>query len=154
MDKLSALHQFAEDNGIGIVNESFSDTKKAACVHLKPFKYVILDRQVMESSHEETSVLAEEIGHYETGALYIIESTHNMPISRSNRIKYEAKARHWAYKEYCPPDEIEKAVESEGHSDYAVAEYCQVTVEFFRRAVEYHRSCGVKFSFDNSDDCA
>jgi len=154
MDKLNALYELAAENEIEIVCKSFSGTKKAACLHLKPNKYVILDKPAMSSMSEEGAVLSEEIGHYETGGLYVIESTYNSPISRSNRIKYEASARHWAYRQMLPPHEIEEAYMLEGlHDDFAMAEFCQVTIEFFRKAIEYHRSCGIVFSFDNVEDC-
>jgi len=155
MTKLEALYEFADDNAIDIINGAFSQTKKAACLHLKPDKLIVLDVAAMESKAEEVAILCEEIGHFETGALYVINSTYNTKIARNNRIKYEAQARHWAYNKCCTPCEIETAFKQEGvYGESAVAEYCQVTVGFLHKAIEYHRSCGVTFSFDNNGDCA
>ncbi|MCL2049813.1 MAG: hypothetical protein FWG87_13920 [Defluviitaleaceae bacterium] len=152
MDKLCHLYEFATDNQIQIVNRSFSETKKAACLHLKPAKYIVLDKAAISGKAEELAILSEEVGHYETGALYVIESTYNLPVARSNRIKYEAQARNWAINNYCSPAEIERAAELEKTADsgdgHAIAERCGVTVEFLCKAVEYHRTCGVEFSFD------
>jgi len=148
MDKLEYLYEFAAETGIDILNRKFSGTKKAACLHMKPHKLIVLDKPAITSKCEEVAILSEEIGHYETGALYIIESTYNSSVARSNRIKYEAKARHWAYLQCCPPEAIESAIVQSGRSDHAIAEHCCVTVEFLHQAIAYHRSCGVVFSFD------
>ena len=154
MNKLDSLYEFAAECDIDVINRNFSSTKKAACMYLKPFKLIVLDKPAIKSRSEEVELLAEEIGHYETGGLYIIESTYNTPASRNNRIKYEARARQWGYRRCLSPSDIEEGYEREGHyGDNAVAMHCGVSVEFLYKAIEYHRSCGVVFSFDG-DDCA
>jgi len=154
MTKLEQIETKLRDNSVNVNNFAIDDKIKAMSHIVRGRKTVALNRGILCSKADETSVLAEELGHFETGALYVIDSTYNTCIARSNRLKYEATARHWAYKKYCTPDEIETAFKQEGiYGDYAVAEYCQVTVEFLHKAIEYHRSKGVVFSFDN-DDCA
>ena len=108
-----------------------------------------MDKIAIDSTSEERVLLAEEIGHYETGGLYIMVSTYNMSVARSKRIRCEAKARFWSYKCLLPPDEIENAIKHEKQDDYAIAEFCSVTVNFLREAIAYHRSCGIVFSFDD-----
>jgi len=153
MDKLNNLYEFAFEQGINIINGKYSNTKKAVCMGRGQHKNVILDKQSIISKAEEVDVLSEEIGHFETGALYTLQATHNTPVARSNRMKCEGMAKAWAYDRYCAPCEIETAFEQEGsYGDNAVAEYCSVTVDFLHKAIEYHRSHGVVFSFDN--DCA
>jgi len=155
MTKLESLYEFASESAVSIVNESFSKTKKAACIHLKPDKLIVLDIAAIESKEEEIVLLAEECGHYETGGLYVIEATYNTAIARSNRIKYEGMARRWTYKRLLKPDEIEAAVKLDGSfGDHAVAARCSVTVDFLHKAIEYYRSTGVVFSFDCADSCA
>ena len=148
MDKLDFIYDFATNNDVSVINREFSPTKKAACLHIKPLKLIVLDKSKIETRVEEGEILAEEMGHYETGGLYIIESTFNSPVARNNRIKYEAQARHWAYRAYLSVLEIEEAVKKESPEEWAIAELCQVTVDFLRKAIEYHRSCGAVFSFD------
>lgn len=149
MTKLETLYEFAHEVGIDMIHQQFSDTKKAACLHLKPDKLIVLDKPAMDSPGEEVSILSEEVGHFETNALYVIEATHNTPIARSNRIKYEAKAKHWAYRMWLQPGEVEEAVQKYGgYGATAVAEHCNVTVEFLHSAIAYYRACGVAFSFD------
>lgn len=148
------LYEFANDNHINIVNGKFSETKKAVCMGTRRHKNIIINKPAIESRAEETVILSEEIGHFETGALYVIQSTYNTPIARSNRIKFEAKARHWAYSTHCQPYEIEAAYALMGtYGDAAVADYCSVTVEFLHNAIEHHRACGFVFSFDDNN-CA
>jgi len=151
MTKLDTLYEFAEDNAIDIVNGSFSKTKKAACVHLKPDKLIVLDIAAIKTKDETVSILSEEIGHFETGGLYVINSTYNTQIARNNRIKYEAQARHWAYKYCLSPDEIEDAVVGALGDEYLAAEHCQVTMEFLHNAIGYYRSMGVEFGFGDYD---
>jgi len=153
MDKLETLYDFASASDIDVINRNINGAKKSACMHLKPYRLIIMDHAAIESRAEETALLAEEIGHYRTGGLYIIETSHNTPMARNNRIKYEAQAMQWAYKHFLTQEEIEAAYKAEGPSDWPMAEYCQVTVEFLHKAIEYHRSCGVVFSFTNYD-CA
>lgn len=148
MTKLEKLYGFAHGSNINIVDAKFSQTKKAACMGNGAYKNIIMDKSAITSTNEEASILAEEIGHFETGALYTIQATYNMPIARSNRIKYEAKAKRWAITNYLPVDEIEKAVSHAAGDKYLAAEYCQVTAEFLDKAVEHYRTCGVIFTFD------
>ena len=148
MTKLDKLYGFAHSGDINIINAKFSQTKKAACMSSGIYKNIIMDKSAIVSANEEVGILAEEIGHYATGALYSIKATYNTPIARSNRIKYEAKARRWAITSCLPVDEIEKAVSHAAGDKYLAAEYCQVTVEFLDNAVEHYRACGVIFTFD------
>jgi len=152
MDKLNALYEFAAETNISIVNDSFSPTKKAACLHLKPHKLIVLDNDAIESKYEKVTILAEEIGHYETGGLYIIESTYSTPIARNNRIKYEAQALRWAINHSLQPDEISKGMAYGGGDMWLAAEYCQVTVDFLAKAIEHYQSHGYSFVYDPHDD--
>ena len=151
MDKLDRLYSRAFDSGINITEGKFSKTKKAVCLGGEPYKNVIIDTPSISSRAEEVEILAEEMGHYETGALYVIQSTHNTPIALSNRRKYEAQAKRWAVKFCLSVSEIERAIHETLGDEYLAAEYCQVTVELFRKAVEYYQSTGVDFRYN--PDC-
>ena len=147
MDKVTKLYAKAFEADINIFNEYFHKTKKAACLHKRPFKNILIDKSKIESTCEEGILLAEEIGHYETGALYLMEDTFNMPVARSNRIKCEARAKHWSYEHYLSSDEIIHAIKSIGWNENEVAEQCEVTVEFLYRAIEYYATKGIYFKF-------
>jgi len=154
MTKLELIEGRLHDNSIKLYEFAIDDSIRAMSHVVQGRKSIALNRAVLHDKADETSVLAEELGHFETGAFYEITPTFNAPAIRSTRRKLEGMAKSWAYKEYCPPDEIEAAFEQEGdYGDYAVAEWCGVSVTFLHRAIEFHRSCGVVFSFDDCD-CA
>lgn len=146
--KLEQLEDIAYQSDVQIHNFRFSDIKKAACVLLGDCKTIALDRLGISSTAEEVEILAEEIGHFETGALYIVNSTYNTPVARSNRIKCEGTAKRWAYENLLKPDEIESAIAKNLGDIHLAADDCQVTVEFMNAAISYYRSCGIVFNFD------
>ena len=152
MDKLERLHDHVWKRGIHIVNTRFSKTKKAACMG-KEYKNIILDKSAIESKAEEGILLVEELGHYETEGLFIMEADANSPFARMNRGKQETKVRHFSYKTYLTVSEIQRAAEWCGKDDWAIAEYCGVPLYFLRDAIEYYRSCGVVFNFYSEIDC-
>ncbi|MCL2362379.1 MAG: hypothetical protein FWC73_11280 [Defluviitaleaceae bacterium] len=150
--KLEQLEELAHQNKIHIHDYHFSETKKAACMRHEDYKAIALDRSAIESAAEESVLLAEEVGHYETGSLYLIESTYNSPIARSNRNKFEAHARRWAFEKLLSPEEIEKGMRVNCGDVWLAAEYCQVTVDFLIQTIEHYRSYGTVFSFDKRCD--
>jgi hypothetical protein len=147
------MYTIAFDQDINIINAHFSQTKKAACMHRGNHKNIILDKKAIDSKSEEGILLSEEIGHYETHALYMIRSSFNTPCERSNRMKYEGMAKNWAYEHYLPSKEIQKGINYGGADVYLVAEYCDVTVEFLHKAINYHKSKGIEFEFSEDYIC-
>jgi hypothetical protein len=145
MTKLERLYDIANKRNIAIVDAHFSNTKKAACLHSNDVKAVVLDKPQIASNAEEHALMAHEMGHYETGALYLLEATYNTPIYRSNRIKCEARARSWAITHTVSPEDIQCAIEKGNGDIDEMAEYCEVTTEFLQRAIEYYTLHGVVF---------
>jgi len=145
MTELEKLYDLAFENDISVYNYHVSDTKKAVCLHIEDYKNIALDKPAIESSAEESVLLAEEIGHYITGSLYMIEATSNTPIARSNRIKYEARANRWAIEHMLTQDSIQKAIDKCGNDLYEIAEYCNVTIGFLKKALEHYKDHGVAF---------
>ena len=103
MTALEELYDMTYENNIYVADAHFSNSKKAACISGN-CKIIVLDKPAITSQSEERELLSEEIGHYETDALYLIEATANSPGARSNRLKCEAHARQWAYKKLVPPE--------------------------------------------------
>jgi len=154
MTKLEHIENRLHSNNVALYEFAIDDSIKAMSHIIKGRRSIALNRGALHDRADEVSVLAEELGHFETGALYAITPDFNMPIVKSNRVKLEGIAKSWAYQEYCTPEEIESAFDKEGeYGDGAVAEHCGVSVIFLHRAIDYHRSCGVIFSFDKFD-CA
>ena len=145
--KLEHIQDQLHHRNIQVHNFAISQTKKAVCLDDSGYKYIALNKPALESPAEELVILAEEFGHFETGALYAITATSNTAVARSNRIKFEGRALHWAYRSLLPPAEIEHAVRLCA-TPWDAAEHCQVTEEFLQNAIKYHRDCGVQFGFD------
>jgi len=155
LSKREMLENIARANDIHIINGHFSRTKKAACVKTD-YNLIIQDKAAYDVQADEDEDLSEEVGHYVTGSLYPFVADYNSPLARSNRMKCEGVARAWKHSFYFPVEDVERAFKSEGaFGIHAVAEYLQGIVEGLEKAIEYHRSMGVAFSFDNVGfDCA
>lgn len=145
MTKLEKIYDNVYKDDIQIINAHFSETKKAACLYSDLFKAIVIDKPKIENRIEETEIMAEEFGHFATGALYMIDATYNTPLGRSNRAKYESKARQWAIRELLPPQYIREAIETVGEKFCDIAEYCQVSVEYVYTAIEYYATKGIYF---------
>jgi len=140
MTKLEALYDMAYTKGIHIHDWSLGSSKKAFAMRMPGTDTIALDRLRIESSYEESILVAEELGHYETDNLYHLVAGFNTPLARTNRIKGEAKARQWAIEHLLSLDEIHKALEHGCKDINEIAEFCQVTPEFLLHAVEYYCS--------------
>ena len=67
-------------------------------------------------------------------------------------MKCEGIAKAWKHNFYFPVEDVELAFKTKGvYGLHAVAEYLEGTVDGLEKAIEYHRSMGVVFSFDNED---
>ena len=140
MNKLERLTDEVTANGIDIVDGHFSRTKKTACLHKDGYyKAIVLDKFQIETPAEELSLLAEEYAHYETGGLYMVEATYNMPIGRINRIAYEGRAKRHAIKKHLPFKRLKDTIQMRKPcDDWELAEELGFSVEFVREAVKYY----------------
>jgi len=149
MTKLEYLKNLINEMGILIDNYHFSKSKKAMAYHethnTVEYKAILLDKPNIESNLEEMLLLAEETGHFATNALYIIEATINFGTAKSNRIKYESKAKKWAAQFVLSSKEIQEAIDCGCKYNYEVAEYHNVNVESVNKAVELYKQKGVAF---------
>mgnify|MGYP000938220461 FL=1 len=81
---------------------------------------------------EKISIVAEEIGHYETTAGDILDQ------SKLVNIKQELLARKWAYEKIIPISDINKAVDEGITEVYDLAEHFEVTEEFMRDCLKHY----------------
>lgn len=137
-NKLDTLYNIALKDNIEINNYHFSTSKKAMCARIDQYKFILLDKPKIDSSTEETELLAEEIGHYKTGSLYMIEATYNHPFSKSNISHYETKARRWKIKKLLPYKELQQAISKGILESYDLAEYFGLSESFIKEAVNYY----------------
>lgn len=90
-------------------------------------------RKDIETSKEKACVLAEELGHHHTSIGNIIDME-----NVSNR-KQERQARIWGYNKLIGLTGIIKAFEAGCQSVHDIAEFLEVTEEYFLDAIECYR---------------
>jgi len=148
---LRQLYDLAYERGIEINDYHFSDAKKAMCIHYDDYKSITLDKPLIEDSAEETILLAEELGHYETGSLYFLESTSNTENYKNNRIWCEGKAKRWKIKKLLPFNDLRDAIHSGIKNYYELAEYFNLPKDFIESAILYYTE-SLGMSIDESDN--
>ena len=156
---LESLYDDVLASDIRVYDFHISETKKAACFHSGDHKAILLDRPVIRTEGEECVILAEELGHYETGGLYLLEATINMPVYRNNILKCEGRAKRWKIKRLLPFDELKEAVQDGYIEYYELSEHFNLPVHFIKEAVElYTETLGLSFAVDgfssySNEDC-
>ena len=144
MTKLEKLQHKAHIQGIHIDNFSFCQIKKAVCFYdpATGYKVILLDKAKIENTTEETQILAEEIGHYETNSLYCSQATTNMPSAKLTRTKSEIRAKKWAFEYMLLPNDIKRAIDEGHETKYELADELGVTECFLVDAIEYYKTKG------------
>lgn len=82
---------------------------------------------------EKNCVLAEEYGHYKTTLGNITN------LNDIGNVKQEIQARRWGYEKMCSLEKIIEAVKAGSKDKYEIADYLNVTDDFFDKAIKYHR---------------
>lgn len=138
LNKLDKLYSFAEKNGYNVVNYDLSFLEQEGMIFkINGKKSVLLDYKNIKTSAEEKVVLAHEIGHGETNALYGLNSN-------SQEIKKcEYKATKWAVEELIPISEYLKALKNGFVEAWQLAEYFDVTEDFIRKAHYIYKKKGL-----------
>lgn len=93
---------------------------------------IVLDPNKIESSADENTKLAHELGHCLYGGFY----SSTTPLY--TREKHEYKANVWAVKFLVPWDELREAVHNGITELWELAEYFSVTEAFINLALEYY----------------
>lgn len=93
---------------------------------------IVLDPNKIESSADENTKLAHELGHCLYGGFY--SSTTPLYI----REKHEYKANVWAVKFLVPWDELHEAIHNGITEPWELAEYFSATEAFIDLALEYY----------------
>ena len=90
---------------------------------------IIFDRS-LSTSAEKICILAEELGHYETGSGDILDQ------SQTPNRKQERAAHRWAARELIGLDDIIRASKEDIHNFFELAEFLNVTEDFLREGIE------------------
>lgn len=85
------------------------------------------------TTKEKACILAEEIGHY---YLTVGDITNQMDI---NNKKQELKARRYGYSLLIEPDDIIHAVKKGCNNRYEIADYLNISEEFFEKLIEDYK---------------
>lgn len=93
---------------------------------------IVLDPNKIESSADENTKLAHELGHCLYGGFY----SSTTPLY--TREKHEYKANVWAVKFLVPWDELHEAIHNGITEPWELAEYFSVTEAFIALALEYY----------------
>ena len=145
MTSLEKLHQMIFDADIDIVYADFNSNKKSMCFYEEGYKGIGVDKASTSDPTMEHVLLAEEMGHFETGALYHIGADANSAVQKSNRRKHELRAKSWAFFKIIPPENIQKIISDGYHTPQEIAEHCNVPVEFLCEAMAFYEKKGVQF---------
>lgn len=151
MTKVEHLESIAFSEDIFILNRHFSPTKKAASLCTEKLKAIILDKPSLSGSAEHASILAEELGHFQTNTFSHINENYNHPLYRQNVKKAEARAKDSAVLYAASHEEIQSALDHGIYEHWEIAEYCGVTVELITDAFSYYSRKNMPFQCKKDD---
>lgn len=139
MNNYEALLDEACKDGIEVIDYTFESDR---------IKGLYCDGTIAISedmnSVEKACTLAEELGHHHTtvGNIIDVESAQNR--------KQERQARLWAYNKQIGLFGLIKAYEHGCRNQYEIAEFLNVTDEFFKDAIQcYREKYGIYVDVDN-----
>ena len=138
MQKLFDLYQQLYDDGTLSYNEAFTCTggAKAATIRRDHTHAIFINAELIETTAEETCVIAHECGHIETGTTHGIYS----PLDLIERHEY--RANKWAVKRLLPKSQLVDAITHGTHQRHELAELFNVTEDFISLAIEMYRLAG------------
>lgn len=131
MSKVLDLYDELNKMGVEFYHWNLGDGM-AVTIELNGRYGVFMDFSNIQTSAQETVVVAHEGGHIATGATHRVDSPYDL-IER-----HEYKADKWAVKKLITADDLDDAVASGCTSIWSLAEHFNVTIDFMRKAVCWH----------------
>lgn len=117
----------------GITVDYFKTDKAKAFSFPYENGIVVLDKSKIETTAEETVLLAHEEVHIDLGAFYLFTT----PLTVKG--KMEQKVKKHTIKKLIPLDELKEAVNNGITEPWELAEYFNVTNKFMVEAMEFYR---------------
>ncbi len=120
-----SLYDYTEEHEIDVIVDHIPNRK------LKGLYYqnmIILDDS-LETEAQRTSILAEEIGHYETSSGNILDQVD------IRNVKQEIRARRWAHNQLVTLNGFIECYEHRCRNTYEAAEHLGVTEKFLEEAI-------------------
>ena len=130
------LLQIAEQEKIPVYNFK-TGTKKAFCLE----NAIAIDFSRVETDREQKELLAEELGHIMSGALYPLLQCGN-PLYKQNVLRQERRARDRSLRLQVPLRELKTAI-AHGIDDYEIAEFLDIDLSTLKDAVVYYKRKGL-----------
>lgn len=128
MDRLLSLYKRIRESGTRFYTWPLQD-EKAATLEIDKKYGIFVDFDNIESTKEETTVVAHEGGHACTGATHKVSSPFDLVE------KHEYKAWKWAAENYISEDDLDSAVADGYTTIYSLSEYFNITEDFMRKIV-------------------
>lgn len=130
------LLQIAEQEKIPVYNFK-TGIKKAFCVQ----SAIAIDFSRIETEREQKALLAEELGHILSGALYPLLQCGN-PLYKQNVLRQERRARDRSLRLQVPLRELKTAI-AHGIDDYEIADLLDIDLSTLQDAVTYYKRKGL-----------
>lgn len=127
-----ALYELADSAGIAVFGCRLPECRAVSLLSDSGQYCIGLDVSRRYSAAEEKTMLAHELGHCRTGALYDSLTPPEL------RRRYERRADEWAIRNCLPPDAILSACKAGLSGSYELAEYFGVEESMMKRAIEYY----------------
>ena len=143
MNRLEMLVNYAHNQAIKIFNTYSPSRMKGCCLVNDNGAAIMINKRAVENSRCELCILAEEVGHLETGSTLPFGDYLSPKYKRWLKVKNEIHAKRWAIKELLPFNDIQSAINRGCDTDYEIVKELGVTHEFFGQAVEYYHGQGM-----------
>ena len=124
---MTDFDSLAEKDGIRVLYGSIPNSGAIALPSA-----VCLDISTLYSESRRVTMLAHELGHIETGALYTAEA------SQIVRTQAETRARRWAIRRLISRDEIADLIRDGYTEPWQMAEKKGLSEETIREAIKYY----------------
>lgn len=145
MTELEMLQDFSYEKGIDVF-ECYHESKiKGCCMVDNNKKAVLINKANISISADELGVLAEELGHLETGTVLPCENYLSPEYKKWLKRKNEILAKRWAYEKINLAEKIKRAIKSGCNCACEIAEEIGVNVDFLIKAINYFESKGISF---------
>ena len=139
MTKYEKLLTYCEELGIKIKEIDFKSDKK---IGYNQDNYILINSNVPEQQKYE--LLAEELGHFKTTFGNIVNQ------ATINDVKQELKARRYGYNKIVSLEGIIEAFEKNCLTAYEIAEYLEVSYEYFNDCInDYRKQYGLYHQINN-----
>ena len=128
---LEKLEDLVYKEKIELIEYPMENTK-ARIIQNTKYSFIFMDRKQIENRIEEKCILAEELGHYYSDALY-------SPLYYDKELvdKNEYKATKWAFKALINKERL-ISLSQQNLSKYEISEELGVTEELLEKAYNYY----------------